>query len=66
MVDLANVLIINNMQISKISQIICSNSHLMDSCEKRTRFSLISSGAKILIFRKCRKHFRIFLHLRRK
>ena len=27
------------MQVPKISQIICCNSHLMDSCEKRTHFS---------------------------
>jgi len=37
----------------------------MDSCENRARFSLISSGAKILIFRKCRKHFGKNLDLRR-
>ena len=35
-----------------------------DSCENRTRFPSILSGAKILIFRKSPKHFCHFLHFR--
>ena len=54
------------MPILKSSQMIDSQFRQTDSCENWPSFSLFSSGAKILIFRKCRKLFAPFLHFRRK
>ena len=52
------LLIINQMRFSKISQMIWLLPLVPVSCENRARTSPYLSGAKIVIFRKCRKNFR--------
>lgn len=54
------VLIISDMQVPKISQIICCNSHLMDSCEKRTRFFPDFIGCKDTHFSQMSQAFSYF------